>query len=92
MDNQLLFAIGTSLVTVGISWGIMQATGSSNRSDNSKLWNELEDVRDDIDSIKEKYVTMEHFKAVIRPLQSQISEIGRDVKQILGRVHRDDRT
>ncbi len=72
-------AIG-SILTIGVYSGIMQSKVKSIGDDLEELTRDFRDAKDKGPS---KYVTMNHFEAIVSPIQDQISEIQRDIKSIL---------
>ena len=72
-------AIG-SVLTIGVYSGIMQSKVKSIGDDLEQL---QRDFREANDRAHQKYVTMNHFEAIVSPIHEQISEIQRDIKSIL---------
>lgn len=86
-SSELAAGIGviSSIFAAGVTWGVM-----STRLDRVAI-----DVADEVEKrekLESRFVTMEHFKAVVQPMQEQLRDLGRDIKRILAIVshHRDE--
>lgn len=44
---------------------------------------DLMEERSDRRGFEDRFVTMQHFKAVVEPIQQQLKDVGRDIKKIL---------
>lgn len=58
---------------------------------NARLDRVVEDQAEETDkreSIEKRFVTMEHFRGVVEPMQHDLRELGRDIKKILEIVSR----
>jgi hypothetical protein len=44
---------------------------------------DLMEERSDRKGFEDRFVTMQHFKAVVEPIQQQLKDVGRDIKKIL---------
>lgn len=49
----------------------------------ARLEADLKDAEASREAERKQYVTLQHFNAVISPMQSQLAEMGRDIKQML---------
>lgn len=58
----------------------------------TRMEKDLLEERHDRKGFEDRFVTMQHFKAVVEPIQQQLKDVGRDIKKILLIVsrHRDD--
>lgn len=59
----------------------------------SRMEKDLLEEKHDRKGFEDRFVTMQHFKAVVEPIQQQLKDVGRDIKKILLIVsrHREDK-
>ena len=72
----LTLSIAATFVSCGVTYGIMKTQIENLKESHSNLLTTLE-------AIETKYVTKEHFQAVLSPVQDSIKEIRSDIKKIL---------
>lgn len=49
----------------------------------TRMEKDLLEERHDRKGFEDRFVTMQHFKAVVEPIQQQLKDVGRDIKKIL---------
>lgn len=77
MQWESLIATAISAVlTLGVIYGVL-------KTQITQLNRDLARMEEDLLLIKNQYVTLRHFEAVISRIQSAQDDMGRDIKQIL---------
>lgn len=83
LSAELAAAVGviSSVFSAGIAWGIT-------RTQIEGLKEAMEEEVARRERLESRMVTMDHFKAVVEPIQQDIRDLGRDIKKILAIVSR----
>lgn len=76
--------VATSLATAAINYGIM-------REKIRRVELDIELLRKDQSVEREKFVTYQHFDAVVEPLRRALESVQRDIKEILRAVSTHDK-
>lgn len=75
-EGSVVVSAITSIFAAGVTYGVMSTKIQ-------RLEKDLLDERHDRRGFEDKFVTMQHFRAVIDPIQQQLKEMGRDIKRVL---------
>lgn len=76
-DN--IISVVSAIACCGVLYGVMRTKVDRLEEDNRSLSNRL-------DATETRFVTLQHFDAVVKPLQDSMKEIERDIKKILNLV------
>lgn len=85
-EGSAAVSVACSLFSAGVTYGIMTTKIS-------RMEKDLLEEKHDRKGFEDRFVTMQHFKAVVEPIQQQLKDVGRDIKKILLIVsrHREDK-
>lgn len=75
-EASVTVSILSSIFTAGVTYGIMTTKIT-------RMEKDLLEERHDRKGFEDRFVTMQHFKAVVEPIQQQLKDVGRDIKKIL---------
>lgn len=82
MSNDAIVAtvisVASSLVFISIAWGIMKS--------------KVDRLEKDNDENEKRYVTLEQWKASIRPLRDEVAQMRNDIRTILAIVTKSHRS
>ncbi len=74
-----LISIASALAGCCVTYGVLKTKVDRLEEDHRSLANRM-------DATETRFVTLQHFDAVVKPLQESMKEIERDIKKILSIV------